>query len=139
GRSLTHDDIKAQVWARVYAVRQRSSQVEKNSLKLEEAQALVAHDAGYPSWEALEAAQSSGAAPVPAYAIEETERRIAPRRQLRARDWDEVIAAARKQEVTTVAANGQMTDEQLARIAELEHVTALRLEGSRALTDAGLQ
>ncbi len=41
--------------------------------------------------------------------------------------------------VTTLEAHGLMTDAVLARIAGLDHVTSLRLGGSRQLTDDGLR
>ena len=41
--------------------------------------------------------------------------------------------------ITTLDANGLMTDAVLARIADLDHVTSLALGGSRQLTDDGLR
>ena len=53
GRSLPSDDLWAEIWRRVYAFRQRSSRVPKNYLRLEEAQTVIAQDAGFGNWTAL--------------------------------------------------------------------------------------
>jgi hypothetical protein len=123
-RSFTHDDVRAEIWRRVYAFRQRSSKVPKNFLKLEEAQLLLAQDAGVPG--------------VPPFALDERAGRIAPRRRLTDREWDDLVAIARERRITTVDAHGLMNDRALARITTLESVTALNLAGSRELTDDGL-
>ncbi len=56
-----------------------------------------------------------------------------------ARNWDQVIDAIISHGYPVVHANGQMTDAVLARIAEIPHVTSLRLSGSKHLTDAGIK
>ena len=50
-RSFSFADVKAEIWRRVYAFRQRSSRVPKNFLQLAEGRMLVAQDAGFGSWE----------------------------------------------------------------------------------------
>ena len=137
-RSFTFDDLWAEVWRRVYAFRQRSSRVPKNYLQLAEAQTLIAQNAGFGSWAALTRALATGEPPVPAYVID-TENSIAPRRQLSDKEWDELIGIMKERRVSALEANGLMTDEVLARIAEIDHITALSLGGSRQLTDDGLQ
>lgn len=137
-RAFTFDDLWAEIWRRVYAFRQRSSKVPKNYLQLAEAQTLIAQDAGFGSWAALTRAVATGAPPVPAYAVDTTENRIAPRRQLTEKEWDDLIGIMKERRITALEAGGLMTDAVLARIAELDHVTALTLGGSRQLTDDGL-
>lgn len=137
-RSFTFDDLWAEIWRRVYAFRQRSSRVPKNYLELAEARTVIAQDAGFGSWTALTRAVATGAPPVPAYAIDPVENRLAPRRQLSDSEWDEVIATMKERRITALDAGGLMTDPVLARIAELDHVTALALGGSRQMTDDGL-
>ena len=56
----------------------------------------------------------------------------------RTRDWDAAIATIRARGLPGLDANGQMTDDVLERIARLEHVSVLRLGGSRQLTDDGV-
>jgi hypothetical protein len=69
-RSFTFDDLWAEIWRRVYSFRQRAFKEPKTSLKLDEAQTVIAQDAGFPSWAALTHAVATGAPPVPAYAID---------------------------------------------------------------------
>lgn len=138
-RRFTFDDLGAEIWRRVYAFRQRSSQVPKNYLQLSEAQTLIAQDAGFGSWPALTRAVATGAPPVPAYEIDGQENQIAPRRRLSDAEWDELIGVMAERRITGLASGGLMTDVLLARVAELEHVTALGLGGSRQLTDDGLR
>jgi hypothetical protein len=138
-RSYSFDDLWAEIWRRVYAFRQRSSSVPKNVLKLEEAQILIAQDAGFGSWQALMSAVTTGASPIAAYALEPAESKIGPRRYLRPSEWDELLGEMKERGITTFEAHGMMTDAVLARIAELDAVTSLILGGSRELSDAGLR
>jgi hypothetical protein len=87
--------------------------VPKNYLALDEAQLMIAQDAGFGSWDALLQSQSTGAAPIPPYEVDAKDNRIAPRRTLIADEWDRFIDAIREQRVTAVDAQGLMTDELL--------------------------
>jgi ankyrin repeat protein len=139
GRSFSFEDVRAEIWRRVYAFRERSSRVPKNYLQLDEAQMLIAQDAGFGSWDALMKAAAEGAPPPGApYVIDSKENRIGPSRRMTSADWDELIGVIEERRITGVDANGLMTDAALARIAGLDHVTALNLGGSRELTDDGL-
>jgi hypothetical protein len=138
-RSFVLDDVKAEIWRRVYAFRQRAFRTETNHLLLEEAQLLVAQDAGFGSWDALLQSLETGApAQVAPFAIDGHENRIEPRRRLTNSDWDDLIAVMRERRISALDAGGLMTDAVLARVAALDHVTDLRLGGSRELTDDGL-
>ena len=138
-RSFTFEDVRAEIWRRVYAFRERSFRVPINTLQLSEAQMIVAQDAGFGSWDALMAAQAAGTPPSGApYVIDAKENRIGPSRRMTAAEWDELIGVMRERRITALDANGLMTDTALARIATLNHVTALSLGGSRELTDDGL-
>ena len=55
------------------------------------------------------------------------------------REWDRLIAVMKERGITALDAGGLMTDDVLARIAALDHVTSLSLGGSRQLTDDGLR
>ncbi|HEU0007228.1 MAG TPA: hypothetical protein VFS12_14685, partial [Terriglobia bacterium] len=91
-RSFTFDDLWAEIWRRVYAVRQRLFKGQKKYLQLAEAQTLIAQDAGFGSWASLTKSVATGAPPVPAYEIDTAENRIAPRRQLSDKEWEELLA-----------------------------------------------
>ena len=137
-RAFTPDDLLAEIWRRVYAFRQRSSQVPKNFLTPDEAQMLVAQNAGFGSWDALMESLVTGASPIPPYSIDLQRHAIAPRRLLSDDEWDQLIGVMKERRIAGLFANGLMTDAVLARIAELDHVVALGLGGSRGLSDDGL-
>ena len=137
-RAFTFDDLFSEIWRRVYAFRQRSSRVPKHVLKLDEAQMLVAQNAGFGSWDALIASLETGASPIPPYSMDIRRNAIAPRRLLSDREWDELIALMKERRIEGLSANGLMTDALAARIAELDHVIALGIGGSRGLSDEGL-
>ena len=138
-RTFTFDDLWAEIWRRVYSFRQRAFKGDgKQSLQAAEAQVVIAQDAGFGSWETLTQAMATGAPPVPAYAIDTAESRISPRRHLTDGEWDELIAVMKERRIAALDAAGLMTDAVLARVAKLDHVTALSLGGSRQLTDEGL-
>jgi hypothetical protein len=137
-RAFTFDDLLSEIWRRVYAFRQRSSKVPKNFLTPDEARVLVAQDVGFGSWAALIDAKKTGTPRLPAYGIDSTWNAIFPRRRLDDHDWSEVIAAIKEQRIPGVIGGGQLTDALIGRIAELEHVIALGLGGSRGVSDDGL-
>jgi hypothetical protein len=137
-RSFTFDDLWSEIWRRVYAFRQRSSRVPKNFLQLDEARILVAQNAGFGSWDALVESLETGASPIPPYSIDTPRNAIGPRRLLSDREWDDFIAVMKERRIQGLVANGLMTDTLMARIAELDHVIALGIGGSRGLSDDGL-
>ncbi|MEO8373266.1 MAG: hypothetical protein ABI806_29035, partial [Candidatus Solibacter sp.] len=138
-RELTMADLKAMIWRRVYAFRQRSSRVPKNFLQLDEAQIVVAQDEGFSSWSKLiEAAESGTAAQGAPYSIDPKENRIGPARYMRPTDWDQMLGVLAEQRLAAVDSQGMMTDAVMERIASMEHVTRISLGGSSELTDTGL-
>ncbi|HET8549711.1 MAG TPA: ankyrin repeat domain-containing protein, partial [Bryobacteraceae bacterium] len=138
GRSFSFDDVRAEIWRRVYAFRQRAFREPRNYLRLEEAQIVIAQDAGFGSWTALTQAAAAGGSPLEPYAVDAKENRIGPRRRLTDTEWDALIGVMRERRIPALEANGLMSDAVLARIAGLDHVTSLSLGGSRELTDDGL-
>jgi hypothetical protein len=137
-RSFTFEDLWAEIWRRVYSFRQRAFRSAQQNLELDEARSVLAQDAGFSSWATLLEATQTGAPPIPAFVIDGPESRISPRRQLSDPEWDRLIAVMKERRITGLDAAGLMTDDVLARVAELDHVTSLSLGGSRQLTDAGL-
>lgn len=138
-RAFTLEDLDQEIWRRVYAFRQRASRVTPNYVALDEARTLLAQDAGFGSWDALLAAAASGAAATPGHEVDPAAGRIAPRRYLRGREWDELLAVARERRLTAIDGGGLLTDDLLERIAALDEVTSLSLGGSRLVTDRGLR
>ena len=138
-RSFNDADVKAEIWRRDYAYRQRSFRIPQNYFPIEEAQVILAQDAGFGSWEKLMGALAAGRPAEGApYAIDTKDLRIGPRRRLSASDWDDLIAVMKERRIPALDANGLMTDDALAKVAELDFVTSLSLGGSRELTDDGL-
>jgi hypothetical protein len=137
-RDFTFDDLWGEIWRRDYAFRQRSSRVPANYLPLEEARLILAQDTGFGSWDALGDAVRTGARPLPPFSIDAKENRINPQRSLTDREWDRLIAEMNERDITALDAGGLMTDDVLARVAALDHVTSLSLGGSGQLTDDGL-
>jgi hypothetical protein len=137
-RSFSFDDVASEIWRRVYAFRQRSSRVPKNFLQLDEARMLVAQNAGFGGWDTLVESLETGASPIPPYEIDTQWNAIGPRRLLSDREWDDLIAVMKERRIEGLVANGLMTDELMERIAELDHVVALGIGGSRGLSDDGL-
>jgi len=135
GRPLTHDDVRADVRRRVYALRQRGD----GHLALSEARELLARDAGFGHWAAFLEARAAGRPAPPPYQVDRGENAIRPRRALAPDDWDALLGAMREQGIAALHANGQMTDAVLRRVAALGHVTRLDLSGSRGLTSDGLR
>lgn len=136
GQSSTADDLRATVWRLIYKVRQADGASE--AFGVPEAQELIARTGGFPNWTALIDRIANGApAAVPAYAIEQN--KISPRRNVSVHEWDAMAGVIKERGITSIEANGFMTDEALKRITGLDHVTSLNLNGSRQLSDAGLQ
>jgi hypothetical protein len=139
GRSFTFDDIWAETWRRVYSFRQRAFGGGPQALDLDEAQTVLAQDVGFGSWPMLLDAARTGAAAVPAFTVDTSSNRASPQRQMSDPEWDRLIAEMKERRVTALDAGGLMTDDLLARVATLDHVTSLALGGSRQLTDEGMQ
>lgn len=138
-RSFSHDDLRAELWRRVYAYRQRAFRTGERAIRLDEARMVIAQDAGFNDWAALLSAAETGAPPISAFAVDAPENRLSPRRYLSDREWDQAVEVMRERGITGLEAGGLMTDDVLARVATLEHVTWLDLSGSRQLTDDGLR
>jgi len=138
GEVTTAEDIRSIVWGRVYKVRQAGGAA--SAFGTFEARELIARTAGYGNWTAMTDAIAKGAPPAtPAFEIDARAKRIAPRRSVTLSEWESIIGTAREQKIAGIAGNGQMTDEALRGIVELESVISLDLSGSRGLSDDGLQ
>lgn len=76
-RKFNYDDLKAEIWRRDYAFRQRAFRLPKNYFPVEEAQIITAQDAGFGSWEKLIEAVKSGLKPQGApYVIDSKENSV---------------------------------------------------------------
>jgi hypothetical protein len=121
-----------------------------DDLQLRDTQLLVARLYGFESWQALvetatrrastdePSARLGISARPPFYRIDAARNTIEPRQPMSDRDWDVLIAVAKERQLTGIRANQQMSDAVLAKIASLEHVTRLNLDGCDRLSDDGL-
>ena len=119
-------------------------------LQLGDTQLLVARLYGFENWAALvDAAMrrpASGdasarlgiSATPPFYQIDPARSTIEPRQPMSDRDWDVLLAVANERGIRGINAHHQVTDAVLARIATLQQVTRLDLDGCDGLTDEGL-
>jgi hypothetical protein len=106
---------------------------------LRDIQHALALEHGASGWKALTSQVASVPAPanVP-YSIDPVEHAISPRRSPDAAAWDRILSEAADRKLSAIDAAGHATDDLLRRIAQLDHVTELRLGNSQQVTEAGL-
>jgi Leucine-rich repeat (LRR) protein len=117
---------------------------EDDRITFEEARSLVARGRGFANWAALAAfvaARGAGAAslttkPIEIFEADESGTRTTA---LQSREWEEVFAILRERRLPALNPSGQATDELLARLSLIDHLTSLDLSGSKALTATGLR
>jgi hypothetical protein len=132
--------------------RRRRSAGEADDLAeftLADARIFVAQALGFEGWDSLVASMAQPVADPrsaphglstrpPFYRIDWRNNTLEPRQPLADRDWDAIIDVIREHGITSVNANGQMSDYALERLAHVKHVTRLNLGGSKRLSDEGL-
>jgi hypothetical protein len=148
GRSPSVEQIRQHVLQRLSRIPGRVS--EAADFSLADARLFVARLYSFETWNDLEMSVSQPAserAPAvhglsagpPFYRIRWKDHSIEPRPPLSIRDWDEIFDVMRTNGIGSLHAAGQMTDSALERLAELDLVTALDLEGSGRVTDEGMK
>ena len=112
-------------------------------ITLDDARFLVAREHGFECWDALVNYYAS--VPVPSSLITRKPIRLVASETIseesptwHSRDWSAVVARLKENENPGIDADGQMTDAMLDDVSRIEHITALKLGGSRNVTDAGL-
>lgn len=111
-------------------------------LALKDARRLVARQSGFETWDELIQSLSPPSrgkqrrSPYVRYDARENQLHV--QGVLAPSHWDAVIELARETGATGIRAGG-ITDTALARLADLEHLTVLNLDGAGQLTDDGLQ
>ncbi len=132
------------------ATRVRAHKTGASEPALTDAQFALAREYGFESWptlvhhvesltpEDLRSAPAGLSSHPPFYRIDWAENTIEPRQPMTDRDWDTIVAVIREYDITSLNANGQLTDAGLERVAQVEHLTRLNLGGSRHVTDDGL-
>ena len=121
-----------------------------DNFTLADAQLLVAQLYGFQDWNELakstnEPAADLHSAPIvlsskpPFYRIDWTNNSIEPRQPMSRKDWKDVCALIRDLGITGVNSGSLIGDDDLEIISQLDQITSLNLNGSKRLTDKGLQ
>ena len=109
----------------------------------DDARWLIAREHGFDDWESLTRSATTEARPAQRLAKPMAVLTGAPRADAdlsaRSRVWHDVLSELAEPEVTGLDAHGQCTDEMAREIAACTNLTWLRLGGSAALTNAGVQ
>jgi hypothetical protein len=124
--------------------RQADSKNLNNDITLYDARFLVAREHGFECWDALVKyyrrlvvpPSAITAKPIRLLASEPTDEE-SPGWQ--SREWNAVLARLQESSLVGIDAAGQMTDAMLEDLGSIEHLQALRLGGSRGVTDAGMR
>jgi hypothetical protein len=110
-------------------------------ITLDDARLLIAREHGFEHWAALSkyvatmpASQPILAKPVSVLTTPDQEEHPLAR----SREWFAVLRALARPEAVGLDAGGQMTDALLEDLGRLQHLTTLRLGGSKRVTDEGM-
>lgn len=115
----------------------------------DDARLVVARLYGFDDWDGFVASsgraepEASGdgvplSATPPFYSLDRARGTIEPRQPMSDRDWEVLIEIVKGRQLTGINARQQMSDSVLARIASLDRITRLDLDGCTRVTDAGL-
>ena len=121
-----------------------------NNFTLPDAQHVVARLYGFNDWSSLvqssnEPASDPHSAPFvlsskpPFYRIDWTTNSIEPRQPMSKKDWEDICAVARELGLTGIGAGILIGDDDLEIISQQEQITSLNLDGTKRVTDKGLQ
>jgi hypothetical protein len=123
--------------------RQAGAADQDEDITLDDARHLVAREHGFDRWDALVGFYASAAVrpsliaakPIGLFAAEAGGDESPT---WGSRDWGAVVARLEEGDLTGLGAAGQMTDAMIRDVSRFEPITALRLGGSRGVTDAGV-
>src|SRR6185369_9183639 len=121
-----------------------------NNFTLDDAQIVVAQLYGFNDWDELEQSSNTSASDLhsapfvlsskpPFYRIDWANNRIEPRQPMSSKDWENVGSVIKELGLTSINSVGLIGDDDLEIISQLDQITSLNLDGSKGLTDKGLQ
>lgn len=124
--------------------RQDGAGNQNDDITLDDARFLVAREHGFERWSALVEFYTSvpapqsliTAKPVSLFAAEAVDEE---RPVWDSRDWSAIVSRLKEHAATGIEAAGQMTDAMIQDVLHFEYITALKLGGSRGVTDAGIR
>ena len=146
--SLDIDQIRNFIRDKLFNLPDAAQQT--NNFTLPVAQLLVAGLYGFQNWSDLVESNSATeqdvrSAPVvlssrpPFYRIDWTINSIEPRQPMSTKDWERVCEVITDLGLTAVNGANLIGDDDLAVISQLNQITSLNLDGSKRITDRGLQ
>ena len=135
--SFTFDDLRAEIWRRGLLFRQRAFRSAGQNLEQDEARSVLAQDAGFAAGPRCWTRRAPARQPFPLSRSTHLPTDLATPAAERS-GMGSADRGDDERRITELDAGGLITDDVLARIAQLDHVTSLSLGGSRQLTDDGL-
>jgi hypothetical protein len=124
--------------------RQAGASDQNDDITRDDARYLVAREHGFDRWDALVKFCNS-VPPPPSHVTAKPISLIAARAfgdetpPWVSRNWGEVVSRLKELSAAGIDAAGQMTDSMIQDVSNIEHITALKLGGSRSVTDAGVR
>lgn len=117
---------------------------------LPDAQLILARQHGFETWATflesfaqpprdLRSTPIGRSATPPFYKIDWKQNAIEPGPVMSNQDWDTLFAVMEELQLTSLNANGLLTDTALEQLAQLDFVTNLNFGGTKRITDAGLR
>ena len=121
-----------------------------NNFTLSDAQHILARLYGFNDWTELvelskDPVTDLRSAPFvlsskpPFYRIDWTNNSIEPRQPMSKKDWEDLCAVIRELGLTAINSGNLIGDDDLEIISQLDQITTLNLDGSKRLTENGLQ
>ena len=121
-----------------------------DNFTLDDAQIVVARLYGFEDWNALVQSSNEPASDLPSsgvvlsskppfYRINWANNSIEPRQPMSSKDWESVCAVVRELGLTAIESANLIADDDLEIISQLDQITSLNLDGSKRVTDKGLQ
>ena len=126
------------------------TQQRLNNFTLSDAQDVLARLYGFKDWaEFVESCTKPAGDPhstgvvlstkPPFYRIDWTSNSIEPRQPMSKRDWENLCGVIKDLGLTSINSANMIGDDDLEIISQLDQITSLNLNGSKRLTDKGLQ
>jgi hypothetical protein len=121
-----------------------------DNFTLDDAQVIVARLYGFKDWDELVQSNNESTSDLhstrfvlsskpPFYRIDWARNSIEPRQPMSSKDWEKLCAVVRELGLTRINSAGLIADDDLEIISHLDQITSLNLDGSKRLTDKGLQ
>lgn len=126
------------------------SQRRIDNFALNDAQLIVARLCGFKDWDELAHSSTKSASDLPSapivlsstppfYRIDWANKSIEPRQPMRPKDWEDVCAVIRELGITSINSANLIGDDDLQIISQLDQITSLNLDGSKRITEKGLE